>query len=193
MAAQLARAGWATAGIGYTLAPEVRLSAIVAEIAEALLFLHREAPRLGLDPARLVLGGHSAGGHLAATMLAGSGGPEASAALAGVVAVSGVFDLAPVAASYVNDRVGLDEAEVIALSPLYADPVRDVPMHLVVGADEPEAFRLHTAALAQYWAPRLPRLTVREAPGRDHFDVLDELADPASPSFAALLAMGEPR
>jgi arylformamidase len=140
-----------------------------------------------------VLGGHSAGGHLAAALLAGLGGAEAAAALAGVVAVSGVFDLAPVAASYVNDRVGLDATDVAALSPLYADPLRDVPMHLVVGGDEPEAFRLHTAALAQAWAPRLPRLSVREAPGRDHFDVLDELADPASPSFAALLAMGETR
>jgi arylformamidase len=182
--------GWVHVGIGYTLAPQARLRGIVAEIAAALGFLRAEGPRFGLDPARLVLAGHSAGGHLAAAMLAGMGGFDPPG-LAGVVPVSGVFDLAPVAASYVNDVAAMDAAEVAALSPLYTDPAADVPFHLVIGADEPPAFHAQTAALAAAWGQRLSRLGTTVAPGRDHFDVLDELADPASPTFAAIAAMGE--
>lgn len=182
--------GWAHVGIGYTLAPQARLRAIVAEVAAALGFLRAEGPRFGIDPARLVVAGHSAGGHLAAAMLAGMGGFD-PAGLAGVVPVSGVFDLAPVAASYVNDRAGIDAGEVAALSPLYTAPAADVPVHLLIGADEPPAFHAQTAALAAAWGARLSRLGTTVAPGRDHFNVLDEIADPASPTFAAIAAMGE--
>ena len=182
--------GWAHVGIGYTLAPQARLRAIVAEVAAALAFLRAEGPRYGIDPARLVLAGHSAGGHLVAAMLAGMGGADPRG-LAGVVPISGVFDLEPIAASYVNDLVGMDAEEVATLSPLYTDPGADVPVHLLVGGDEPQAFLDHTQALAAAWRPALSRLGTTVAPGRDHFDVLDEIADPGSAVFAAIAAMGE--
>jgi arylformamidase len=188
-ALSLAAAGWACAGIGYTLTPEVRLREIVREAAAAILWLQREAPSYGLDPARLVVAGHSAGGHLAAALVAGLGGEAAAAAVSGAVLVSGVYDLAPVAASYVNDLARIDDAEVRELSPLFARPVRDVPVHLVVGADEPEAFQRQSDALCAAWRPSLSHLTVGRVAGRDHFDVLDELADPATPTFRTLLEM----
>lgn len=193
-----AAAGWAHVSIGYTLAPEARLGDIVAEVAAALAFLRREGAALGLDPARIVLAGHSAGAHLAAAMLAGQGGAEAAGAeaagaLAGVVLVSGVYDLAPVAASYVNDLARIDAAEIEALSPLLARPLRDVPVHLLLGADEPALFRAQTGALEAAWRPHLSCLTRREVPGRDHFDILDELADPGSPSVRTVLDMLEAR
>lgn len=185
----LAAAGWAHAGIGYTLMPEVRLADIVAEAAAAVRWLAREGPAHGIDGRRIVVAGHSAGGHLAAALLAGLGGAEAAALIAGVVLVSGVFDLAPIAASYVNDVARLDMADVAALSPLGLVPVRDVPVHILVGADEPAAFRQQSQALQAAWTPMLSTVTVTEAAGRDHFDVLDELADPASPTFRALMEM----
>ncbi|GIX12887.1 MAG: esterase [Paracoccaceae bacterium] len=185
----LAARGWAMAAIGYTLAPEAGLPAIIAEIAGALAFLAREGPAHGIDARRIVISGHSAGAHLAAAMLAGLGGAQAAALPCGAVLVSGVYDLAPVAASYVNDLVGITPAQTDALSPLLFPPRHQVPVHLLVGADEPEAFLLQTEALARAWGPLLPGLTVHRAPGRDHFDVLDELADPGSPSFRALMAM----
>ncbi|MEZ5294054.1 MAG: alpha/beta hydrolase [Vicinamibacterales bacterium] len=185
----LAARGWALAAVGYTLAPDLRLRDIVQEAAAAVVHLARESGPLELEGAPLVLSGHSAGGHLAAAVACGMGGGEASHAVAGLVLVSGVYDLAPIAASYVNDRVGLDAAEIEALSPLTAAPVGDIPVHVLVGADEPEAFLRQSDALIEAWGPRLSRLTSHRAPGRDHFDVLDELADPASPTFAAMMTM----
>ena len=182
----LSSLGWAVAGVGYTLAPEVRIRAIVHEAAAALVFLQQRATSFGLDPSRLVVAGHSAGAHLAAALLAGQGGPQAAAAVAGAVLISGVYDLAPLAASYVNDIAGLDADEVRDCSPLRARPGRDVPVHALVGADEPEAFHVQFHALCDAWGPDLTRLTRHRAPGRDHFDVLDELADASSATCRVL-------
>ena len=186
----LAAAGWATAAVGYTLAPEVRVRDIVAEIGEAIRAIRRAAPDHGIDANRLILSGHSAGGHLTAAVLAGMAGADAAAGLAGAIPISGVYDLAPVAASYVNDKAQMDEAEVAEISPLFARPIVDVPVHIVVGDDESDAFRQQSLALLAAWSPHLSRVTYAAPPGRDHFDVLDELADPASPTFRALMEMG---
>lgn len=185
----LAAAGWAVAGVGYTLTPEVRVRDIVAEVAAAIDLLVRDAGVLGLDPQGLVIGGHSAGAHVAAAILTGCGGEAVAGALAGAVLVSGVYDLAPIAASYVNDLARLDVTEVADLSPLLQRPGVDVPVHLVVGAQEPDMFRRQSQALCVAWTPFLSHLTFHSASGRDHFDVLDELAAASSPTVRALLEM----
>lgn len=184
-----ANKGWATALIGYTLAPDASLTEIVNEVGNALSFLAEQSGSLDLDSTKLVLVGHSAGGQLAAAMIAGKAGPEVARMVSGAVLVSGVFDLAPIAASYVNDLVGMDREEIRHLSVLETPPKSDVPVHVLVGSDESDAFRGQSDALALHWGPHITRLSKLNAPGRDHFDVLDELADESSPSFEQLRAM----
>lgn len=186
-----ARDGWAHAALGYTLAPEASLAQIVEEVAEALRQLRARAADYGIDSERIVLAGHSAGAHLAAAILAGLGGADLPDALAGYVLISGVYDLAPVAASYVNDAVGLSPGDVDRLSPLLYWPAADRPVHLLVGADEPEAFRRQSDALAALWGRELRRISLARAPGRDHFDILDELAREGSETRARIRRMGQ--
>lgn len=183
-AAACAREGWAHIGLGYTLAPQARLADIVAEVAQAARWLQAHGAEHGIDARRLLWAGHSAGGHLVAALLAGLGGSEAAGAVAGALLISGVYDLGPVAASYVNDAMGLEAAEARRLSPLFLQPPAGVPVKLLIGADEPPAFQRQTAALQQAWG--LPPAWV--APGRDHFDVLDELAAPPAGPLQALRA-----
>ena len=191
-ARSLAAEGFATAAVGYRLAPDVSVTQIVGDVVDALATLRARAGMLGIDSARIVLAGHSAGAHLAACIACGLG---PAAALreeqlpAGLLLVSGVFDLMPVASSYVNDLARMSAREAEDLSPLLVRPRRDLPVHVVVGADEPEAFRIQSDALATAWAPALSRLTVEQAAGRDHFDILDELADDASMTRRALRGM----
>ncbi|KIN70675.1 Alpha/beta hydrolase fold-3 domain protein [Sulfitobacter noctilucae] len=179
-AANFLQMGWSYVSVGYTLTPEARLTDIVQEVHDALSYLHTHAAALGIDKARIILAGHSAGGHLAAAVLADVLGLGAHRHLAGAVVISGVFELAPIARSYVNDLAQITAEEVEALSPVRFAPAASIPVHIEVGADEPEAFRLQSQVLIETWAAYLPRLTHSVATGRDHFDVLMPLADPQS-------------
>lgn len=152
-------------------------------------FLTEQSESLDLNPAKLVLVGHSAGGQLAAAMIAGKAGPEVARMVSGAILGSGVFDLAPVAASYVNDLVRMDCEEIRRFTVLGTPPGSDIPVHVLVGADESDAFRSQSVALVEHWGPHVPKLSTHNAPGRDHFDVLDELAYESSLSFGQLRAM----
>jgi acetyl esterase/lipase len=59
------RAGLAVVAIDYRLAPETKLDGILEDLDAAHGWLQREGPALGLDPTRLAVVGHSAGGYLA--------------------------------------------------------------------------------------------------------------------------------
>ena len=181
---------WAYVGVGYTLTPEASLAAIVDEAALAVSTLQRRADEFGLDSDRIVLAGHSAGAHLVAAILAGLGGEHAAQLPVSAVLISGVYDLAPIAASYVNDAVGLDAVDAAKLSPLYGLPLKDVPIRLLIGSEETEAFHAQTRALHAAWKKHLSHLSLRVVPGCDHFDVLDQLCDPTSPTVRFILGQG---
>src|SRR5262252_9661097 len=88
--------GFNIAVAGYTLAPEARMDSIVREARTAMRWLHQNLATLGGDPTRLYVSGWSAGGHLTAMLMD-------EAAVAGGLAVSGLFDLQPIRLCYLND------------------------------------------------------------------------------------------
>lgn len=59
-------AGYALASINYRLLPEVDIEDQAADVAAAIAALRDNAAALNVDPARIVVMGHSAGAHLAA-------------------------------------------------------------------------------------------------------------------------------
>jgi arylformamidase len=154
---------------GYTLAPQITLAGIVEEIRSAIRWIARHAADYGGDPARIIVSGWSAGGHLTAMVMD-------EPAVAGGLAISGIFDLAPVRLNYLNDKLGLDADAVTRLSPMLNLPRRCAPLMLACGADElPELQRqsaTYAAARQQYDLPgRLLTL-----PRHNHFTILEELA-----------------
>lgn len=62
------KSGCAVLNVGYRLAPETQFPGAVEDAYAAALWASRNAARLGIDPARLVVGGDSAGGNLAAVV-----------------------------------------------------------------------------------------------------------------------------
>ncbi len=55
----------------YSLAPATSLEEIVRQVRAAIVWLHRHGAEHGIDPERLFVGGHSAGGHLTGALVAG--------------------------------------------------------------------------------------------------------------------------
>ncbi len=170
------------ASITYRLAPETRLGNIVADTERALGWLADNAAGMALDKERIILVGHSAGAHLAAMMMASGVVPPIAAAML----ISGVYDLAPVQKSYVNDTVRISNEEVARCSPLKLRPVQSCPVALVVGEIETDEFKRQSSELFGKWAHQLPGSDLQEQKGRNHFDILFDLARPKSDLFIRL-------
>ena len=127
--------------VGYTLAPEARLTDIVAEIRQALSFLSERADDLGFDRDRLFVGGWSAGGHLTAIV-------ASHPAYRGGLPISGIFDLEPIALNYLDEKLKLDLSEIASLSPLRVLPDRLPPLRMFVGSEELPELRRQSASYA---------------------------------------------
>jgi len=176
-------AGAAVVVTNYALCPAASIEEIVRQQRAALAWVWRHAAELGGDPGRIVVAGHSAGGHLAAMMLA-TDWPAVDPALPadlvkGALALSGVFELEPLRhAPFLATDLQLDAAAAERLSPIaLAAPKR--PLFALVGGDESEEFLRQNALIAETWGPAA--VPVCEAvPGRHHMSVLRELAEPGS-------------
>ena len=178
--------GWGFAAIDYTLAPEASLDQIVDECRRAIRVLADRADSLGIDATRLVVAGHSAGAHLTAMAAIDPGGDDdhtriPGTGIAGTVLVSGVFELEPLIGTSINEHIGLDREAARRNSPLGLDVV-DTPTALVAyGADETSEFKAQSDAFARHLEAAGTTVTMLEVAGRNHFDVILELAEPATP------------
>lgn len=157
--------------IGYTLAPGASLTMIVAEISQALDYLAQNNAALGYGQDRLYAGGWSAGGHLSAMMLSH---PKLRAALA----ISGIFELEPIALSYLNEPLSLSQDEIETLSPLRLIGPGLAPVAIVSGGDETPELRRQSADYASAAIAKGMTASLRVALGRNHFTMLDELSQP---------------
>ncbi|MBF9033686.1 alpha/beta hydrolase fold domain-containing protein [Rhodobacterales bacterium HKCCE2091] len=172
-------AGWAVAMPSYTLAPAARIADIGREIATAIA---AAAERVPDGPVRLT--GHSAGGHLAARMIAGDG--LFPGAVAGrvdrVVPISGVFDLRLLQLTRMNEALRIDTGEAAAESPALLPRHGSARVTAWVGAAERPEFLRQTRMLAEAWD--VPAVY---EPGKHHFDVIAGLEAPDSPLTRALV------
>jgi arylformamidase len=167
---------------GYTLAPDARLTDIVAEVRRALAFLAERSGELGFDPGKIFIGGWSAGGHLTAAV-------ADHPAVRGGIPISGIFDLEPIALGVLNDKLQLSADEIERLSPLRNLPSRSPPLMLFVGGGElPELRRQSEDYAAAGRARGLP-VSLDVLPGYHHFSILDELAKPDGALTRALVEL----
>jgi arylformamidase len=171
--------------IGYDLAPAVRVSDIVTEVGQAMAWLRSHARALGVDSARVVVAGHSAGAHLGACVLDGADGWQA----AGLVGVSGVYDLAPLRHTSINADIRLDEREVRSISPMTGPPARARHHLIAVGGAETDGFRGQSIAYAEHLRHAGCHPELRIVPDRTHFDILDDLGDGHSALFRDAFAL----
>ena len=159
--------GIGVALVGYTLAPQIRLDGIVAEIRMALDFVSKKYNTI-------VLSGWSAGGHLTAM---GMGHPAVQAGLA----ISGIYDLEPMRLSYINDKLKLDEAEALRNSPAKNGMKSEKPLVVAYGKAELPELQRQSEEYA-----KVAKARVLGLPKHDHFTILEELASPQGALTQAL-------
>ena len=186
-------AGYAVAVANYDLCPGVSIATIVDECRRALLWLVREGPEHGVVAAPLVIGGHSAGGHLAAMLFATDWRTHglAGAPFCAGLSLSGVHALEPLVLSTMNADLGLDESEARRMSPVYLAPKTDVPLLIAAGADETSEFLRQSQLMFDAWPANRPmgRHAPWFVPDRNHFTVVLDYADPASALVRTSLAL----
>jgi arylformamidase len=165
----LAAHGWSVAIPGYSLAPDASLTQIVAEISQSLDWLAENGETYGIS-GPVVLSGWSAGAQLVAVAL---DHPRVAAGLA----ISGVYDLAPIRDTGLNNALKLTDQEVARLSPLRL-PVVQKRLDIAYGTAELpalvcDAIQLHEARMAAGAPGKLFPID-----GADHFSILGELRRP---------------
>ncbi len=162
----IAAHGWSVAMPGYTLAPEASVTQIAGEMHAAMDWLAREGPAHGIA-GPVIVSGWSAGAHLATLVL---GHPRVAAGLA----ISGVFELAPLRDTSMNQVLRLTAEEVQSLSPVRLPPTPK-PLAITYGTAELptlvwDSRRLHAMRAAAH----MPGVLLPVA-GADHFTILNEL------------------
>lgn len=177
MAAGLNALGVSVAVPSYDLCPNVRIGDIVEQIRTACSTLAR------FTNAPVIVSGHSAGGHLAACMLA----TEASVPAA--YAISGLFELTPLVPTSINGALRLDDAEANALSPLLWPAPEGKVLDAVVGGEESSEYLRQSAAIVSAWGQDGVDTRYEEIEGANHFTVIAPLADPRSAMCERLAAL----
>lgn len=186
-------AGIAYASLNYDLAPHASIEEIVRQVRAALAWLYREGAAHGIDPGRLYVSGHSAGGHLVGMALATDWpvlDPTLPADLVkGGVSVSGVYDLEAIRLSYHQKLVQLDPAMARRMSPLFNLPKAAGPLVAAVGSEETDEFHRQQAEFLTAWQGAGLEARVVGLPERNHFSAIDALGEPGHPLFAAAKAL----
>jgi Esterase/lipase len=167
----------------YDLCPDVTVDDIIRQMRTALGAL----ARLGR---RLVISGHSAGGHLAACMLA-TDWPAFDASIPedlviAAYAISGLFDLEPLVETSINNALLLDPATARAASPLFWRAPSRGSLDAVVGENESAEYFRQSRTIVDAWGAAGLATRFGTIPNANHFTAIAPLADPDSEMVARL-------
>jgi arylformamidase len=168
----------------YALCPAVTIEAIARQMVRALVWVHENASRFGGDPQRIVVAGHSAGGHLAAMLLCcrwQEVAPDLPPQLVNsALAISGLFDLEPLRRTpFLQADLRLTRGSVSRLSPArFERPAGR--LHAVVGGNESEEFLRQNQLIRAAWGTDVVRIC-EAIEGAHHLSIVDRLADPDAP------------
>ena len=176
----------------YSLAPGVHIDVIVQQCRAFIAWAYRNAGFYNADPRRLYISGHSAGGQLVGMMLATDWERDyglPNGIIKGAAAISGIFDMVPMARAFTNEWLQLGPAAIQRNSPLRLDVKVKCPTIVAVGGGEVPGFLTQSAAYVEYLRSKGQPVELVDLPGLDHFAAWNEVMDPKRPLTKAVLKM----
>jgi arylformamidase len=167
----------------YDLCPSVTVDDIITQMRAVCCELAK--------PGRsLVISGHSAGGHLAACMLATDWAaldPSLPNNLVSAAyAISGLFDLVPLVETSINTALRLDQATARAASPLFWKPPAGRSLDAVVGGSESAEYFRQSRTIVEAWGSAGVATRFDTIADANHFTAIAPLSDPRSPMVRRL-------
>jgi arylformamidase len=172
-----------TVVVNYSLTPKVSIDEITRQSRAAVAWILKSIDQHGGDPNRVVLGGHSAGGHLTAMCLQTAWEEEyglPNDPLAGAVMVSGLYDLQPLRFTSMQPLIQLDDGVIRRNSPLFTVRSCKTPALVTWGGDEPDEFRRQSDDFLGTWTAAGNRAKRAPQAGKNHFDAIYGFEDPDS-------------
>jgi arylformamidase len=188
MARGLNAHGVAVAVVGYDLCPHVTIAEIIEQIRHACLFLWLRTSQ------RMLVYGHSAGGHLAGAMVATDWQalyPKAGDLVPAAYSISGVFDLTPLIDVTMNEELKLDVESAREASPLTWPAPKGRVFDAVVGGLESSEFLRQSRVIAETWSKGGAQTRYEAIAGMNHFTVIDPLTDPQSAMVGRLVELAK--
>ena len=180
----LQQRGITTVVVDYALCPTVTIDEITRQVRAACAWVLRHIAQHGGDPARVSIGGHSAGGHLTAMCLQTEwardyGLPQDPFAAA--LAFSGLYDLAVLRYSYLQPMIQLDDGVIRRNSPAFAVRPCVTPLWVTWGGDESSEFARQSHTYHAAWQAVGNTALLQAQPGANHFSVIHGFENPHSP------------
>jgi len=176
--------GFHFAVIDYTLAPNATITDIVEENRRAITWLYNNADQFGYNPEEIYVSGSSAGAHLAMMMLQTPWSTYIKDykrnVIKGLCAVSGIYDLQPLVATYVNEPLNMNIEEARENSPLLLSLPSPVPVIIAYGDNETNAFKQQSLIIADKLRTAGFEVLLKEIDERNHFNVIVDLNDSSS-------------
>ncbi len=176
--------GFTTVVVNYSLCPWVTIDEIVRQVRASIAWVVRNIANHNGDPARVVLGGHSAGGHLTAMALQTPwaeryGLPDNP--IAAAVLVSGIYDLHPLRYSYLQPAIQLDDGVIQRNSPGLKAQATPTPLLVTWGVQESAEFARQSTDFHKGWVASGGRSELLSQEGANHFSAVHGFEDAASP------------
>lgn len=174
--------GWHVANVNYPLCPEVTLTSLYQSLEQAFSAIISNCKKLGVSYGKVILGGHSAGGHAACWLAAR---PDIEPHVHGVFSVSGVYEMKPILSTSIQADVRASDEEIDRFD-LIIHGRAPHPILATMGADEPAAWLASSRHWAQAMQGQNGNIRLEAIAHTNHFTVMDKSVATSS-AFGALL------
>ena len=189
-------AGAMLVALSFGRVPDVLVDTMVDQVRRAIAWLWRNIEAHGGDRDRIFISGHSSGAHLVSQCLVADWPGEfgcSADVIKGATFISGLCDMEPVRLSYRNALLKFDERAVKRLSLVHQPPTVRCPLLAAYATGDTDEFRRQTREAGEYWRRQGLPTEILEVAGRDHYDIVFDLADAQSALFQACASqMGLP-